>query len=295
MIIRRLKENHILFSWLLLLALAIIWGSSFILIKKGLLAFSAAEVGALRILFAALFSLPIALSFLGRLRKRHLWLLLLIGFLGSFIPAFLFAFAETAISSSLTGILNALTPLFVLILGAAFFRQRITLKSSIGLAIGFAGTLLLILAGNGRIGSVNYYALLVVLATICYGVNTNIIKNFLSEVHPVAITTVSLLFVGPLSLVYLLIFSDFTAKVAAPGIGWPLTAIIILGVLGTGVALILFNKLVQMRSAVFASLVTYLIPLIAVFWGLIDGEILGYQHFIGMGAILGGVYVANRL
>lgn len=293
--IRRLKEDKSLFSFLLLLVLALIWGSSFILIKKGLTVFSAAEVGALRIFSAALFSIPIAVSFLRELRKRQLWLLLFIGFLGSFIPAFLFAFAETAISSSLTGILNALTPLCVLIAGAVFFRQHITIKSSIGLAIGFAGTLLLILSGNGRVGDINYYALLVVLAALCYGFNLNIIKEYLSDVSPMAITSVSLLFVGPLSLIYLLFFSDFTANVVAVGVGWPLIAIILLGVVGTTAALVLFNKLVQMQSAVFASLVTYLIPVVAVFWGLLDGENITLLHFLGMAAILSGVYVANRL
>lgn len=293
--IRRLKEDKSLFSWVLLLVLALIWGSSFILIKKGLTVFSAAEVGALRIFSAALFSIPIAVSFLRELRKRQLWLLLFIGFLGSFIPAFLFAFAETAISSSLTGILNALTPLCVLIAGAVFFRQHITIKSSIGLAIGFAGTLLLILSGNGRVGDINYYALLVVLAALCYGFNLNIIKEYLSDVSPMAITSVSLLFVGPLSLIYLLFFSDFTANVVAVGVGWPLIAIILLGVVGTTAALVLFNKLVQMQSAVFASLVTYLIPVVAVFWGLLDGENITLLHFLGMAAILSGVYVANRL
>lgn len=293
--IRRLKEDKSLFSWVLLLVLALIWGSSFILIKKGLTVFSAAEVGALRIFSAALFSIPIAVSFLRELRKRQLWLLLFIGFLGSFIPAFLFAFAETAISSSLTGILNALTPLCVLIAGAVFFRQHITIKSSIGLAIGFAGTLLLILSGNGRVGDINYYALLVVLAALCYGFNLNIIKEYLSDVSPMAITSVSLLFVGPLSLIYLLFFSDFTANVVEVGVGWPLIAIILLGVVGTTAALVLFNKLVQMQSAVFASLVTYLIPVVAVFWGLLDGENITLLHFLGMAAILSGVYVANRL
>lgn len=293
--IRRLKEDKSLFSWGLLLVLALIWGSSFILIKKGLMVFSAAEVGALRILFAALVSLPIAVPVLRKLSKRHLWLLLFIGFLGSFIPAFLFAFAETAISSSLTGILNALTPLCVLIVGAVFFGRHITMKSSLGLAIGFTGTLLLILSGNGKVGGINYYALLVVLAALCYGFNLNIIKEYLSDVRPVTITSVSLLFVGPLSLIYLLFFSDFTTSVVEAGAGWPLIAIILLGVVGTTAALILFNKLVQMQSAVFASLVTYLIPVVAVFWGLLDGESLTLLHFAGMVAILGGVYVANRL
>lgn len=282
--------------WLILGVLAIVWGSSFILIKRGLTAFSAGEVGALRIVSAALFLMPVALPKLRNLSRRQMIILLIIGFVGSFIPAFLFATAQTSISSSLTGILNALTPLCTLLLGAAFFAKPITSKKGIGLGIGFIGSVILIIGGSGgNIGEINLYGLLVIGATICYGLNLNIIKNYTPEIHPVVITSVSLLFVGPLALGYLFGFTSFTENVQQPSAFWPLIALIALGVIGTALALIMFNKMVQMKTAVFASSVTYIIPIVAVIWGVLDGEALSAYHFIGMAAILGGVYVANRL
>ena len=282
------------FGWFLLAILALIWGSSFILIKKGLLAFSAAEVGALRIVAAAAFLVPVAIPAVYRLTARHFGLLLLIGLVGSLGPAFMFALAQTQLSSSVTGILNAVTPLNVLLIGAAFFHKTITKKEVIGLGIGFLGAVMLTLAGSTGFG-LNYYALLVVLATICYGFNLNIIKNYLGDLKPIVITGVSLLLVGPAAAVYLFGVSEFWAKAATDAAWWPLMAVICLGVLGTAIALILFNQLVQIRTAVFASSVTYLIPIVAIGWGVLDNESLTYQHFVGMGAILGGVYVANRL
>lgn len=292
----RFKVSPQWLPWLILAVLALVWGSSFILIKKGLTAFSAGEVGALRIVSAALFLFPLAAPKVQKLSARQKWILLIIGFVGSFIPAFLFATAQTSISSSLTGILNALTPLCTLLLGAAFFGQAITSKNGLGLGIGFIGSLILILGGTGNsIGEINLYALLVVGATICYGLNLNIIKNYTPELHPVVITSVSLLFVGPLAAGYLFGFTQFAEHVQQPGSLWPLLALVALGVIGTALALILFNKLVQMQTAVFASSVTYIIPIVAVVWGVLDGEALSVYHFLGMAAILCGVYVANRL
>ena len=289
------RRNPSGLAWGLLLVLALVWGSSFILIKKGLTAFSPSEVGALRIVAASLFLVPIALPALRKLTRRHLGLLAFIGLVGSLGPAFLFAFAQTKLSSSVTGILNAVTPLNVLLMGAAFFGRSISRQEIAGLIIGLAGTVVLILAGtHGQLNGISYYALLIVAASVCYGFNTNVIKNYLSDLTPVVITSVSLLLAGPLAFFYLFGLSDFTEKVATGTTGWPLAAIVALGVVGTALALIMFNKLVQLRTAVFASSVTYLVPMVAIVWGVLDGESLSYQHLLGMVAILGGVYVANR-
>ncbi len=282
-------------SWGLLFLLGLVWGSSFILIKRGLTAFSPAEVGALRIASASLFLVPVALPALRTLSRRHLKLLAFIGLFGSLGPAFLFAFAQTQLSSSVTGILNAVTPLNVLLLGAAFFGRRIAQPEIVGLGVGLVGTVILVLAGSsGNLSSINFYSLLIVAATICYGFNTNIIKNYLGDLKPTVITAVSLLLAGPPAIIYLLSASDFVAKVTSGTAGWPLAAIILLGVVGTALALIAFNKLVQIRTAVFASSVTYLVPMVAIAWGVLDGESLSVWHLVGMIAILGGVYVANR-
>ena len=291
----KVRQNSTTLAWGLLLLLGLVWGSSFILIKQGLTAFSAAEVGALRIASASVFLLPVALPVLRRLSRRHLKLLAFIGLFGSLGPAFLFAFAQTQLSSSVTGILNAVTPLNVLLLGAAFFGRSITRPELVGLGAGLVGTVILMLAGSSSsLGGINYYALLIIAATICYGFNTNIIKNYLGDLKPTVITAVSLLLAGPPAVVYLFGASDFTQKVGSGTVGWPLAAIVLLGVLGTALALIMFNKLVQIRTAVFASSVTYLVPMVAIAWGVLDGESLSVWHLVGMGAILGGVYVANR-
>lgn len=283
-------------SWLLLALLALVWGSSFILIKKGLTVYGPGEVGAIRIFSAALFLMPITLHKLKTISRKDKLLLFFSGLLGSFIPAFLFALAQTRLDSSLTGILNALTPLFVLMVGAAFFQQSIKRKESIGLIIGLLGTIVLIVLGNeGSIGKVNFYALFVVGATLCYGINLNIIKKYLAGIKPLMITSISLLLVSPLAGIYLFFMTDFVDKVQyAENAMSALSYLLILGIVGTALALILFNKLVQITSPVFTSFVTYLIPVVAVIWGVLDGEVLVWGHLLGMLSIIGGVYIANR-
>ncbi len=283
-------------AWVLLALLALVWGSSFILIKRGLEVYSAGEVGAIRIFSAALFLVPVTLHKLKSISQKDKILLFFSGLLGSFIPAFLFALAQTRLDSSLTGILNALTPLFVLMVGAAFFQQSIKKKEGIGLIIGLTGTVVLIVLGNdGNIGSFNFYALFVVGATLCYGINLNIIKKYLAGIKPLMITSISLLLVSPLAGIYLFFMTDFIDKVQYVDNAWgALSYLLILGVVGTALALILFNKLVQITSPVFTSFVTYLIPVVAVIWGVLDGEVLVWGHLVGMLSIIGGVYIANR-
>lgn len=283
-------------SWGLLIFLSLIWGSSFILIKKSLLAYSAGEVGALRIATAALFLIPIALQNLAKVPRSQRWYLLCVGFVGSFLPAFFFAIAQTQLASGVTGILNALTPLFVVIMGALFFGLKFTRRNTIGLIISLTGTIALVMAGSGgSLGEINFYAFFVVLATICYGLNLNIIKSYLSNLKPVAITAISLLFVFPIALIYLLAFTGFTHKIQYTEGAWlALLFVSILGVIGTAAALIIFNRLVQLTTPMFASFVTYLIPIVAVIWGVIDGEALDTGHYLGMLAIITGVYIANQ-
>ena len=284
-------------AWGALLLLALIWGSSFILIKRGLTAFSGSEVGALRIVSAGAFLLPVALAALPKLSRQQWGILLVIGLLGSLIPAFLFAWAQTQLSSSATGIINAITPLNVLVVGALFFHQAINRKQLVGLGVGLAGTILLILAGSSGTpeGGISIYALLVVGATLCYGFSSNIIKHFTSDLTPRTITAVSLLLVLPIASVYLFGYSSFIPTLEQEAAWWPFLAIVTLGVVGTALALIIFNKLIQIRTPVFATSVTYLVPMVAILWGFLDGETLTYLHFLGMAAILGGVYIANRL
>lgn len=281
--------------WVLLSILALIWGSSFILIKKGLLVFSAGEVGSIRILTASLFLLPLAIPRLKGLKIRQWKLLLLTGLLGNFFPAFLFAIAQTQLSSSLTGVLNALTPLCVLIIGALFFFQKIQLKAGIGLMVSFIGTAFLVLTGSpGHVGDVNYYVFYVVLATLCYGVNLNLIKHYFKELTAIEITSISLFLVGPIAAVVLFLGTDFVSNISSKEGAWmAFFYVSILGVVGTALALILFNHLVKLTTPVFTSFVTYLIPIVAVIWGVLDGESLFLEHYLGMVAIITGVFIAT--
>ncbi len=289
-----MSDSPKLLAWLLLGVLALIWGSSFILIKIGLTAFSAGEVGALRIAFASLFLLPFSLPRVRQIRRKQWFWLGVVGMFGSLIPSFLFAIAQTRIPSSVAGILNALTPLFTLIIGMVFFTQRSHIRTVTGIIIGFAGCLVLIMSGTEHgPGAINWYALFVVCATVFYGANLNIIKFRIHELTSRTITSISLLIAGPAAITYLLLFTPFTTHVSQPEALNPLMAVAALGIVGTAFALILFNQLVKITSPVFTSSVTYLIPMVAVFWGLLDGERLLPGHFLGLGLIICGVYLST--
>lgn len=290
-----MSGNSKYLAYFYLLLLSLIWGSSFILIKWGLLALTPVQVGAIRIVSASLFLAPIAVFRLKRLTIRKILLLLIIGFVGSLIPAFLFAIAQTEIESALTGVLNALTPLFVIIMGYFFFGRKITGNTVLGILLGFGGTTTLILgSSSGGIQSVNAYALLVVLATIMYGINLNTIKYYLKDIDALTITSVSLFFVGPMAVAVLL-NTDFLIRLEeVNGVMESFLYICALGVFGTAIALILFNNMVKITDPVFASSVTYIIPIVAIVWGVLDGESIFPVQYIGIFLILIGVWIANR-
>ncbi len=292
-------DNETLKNWGMLILLALVWGSSFILIKRGLEVFSPGEVGAYRIVAAASFLLPLSLPRLKNLNKHQIFYLVIVGLVGSFIPAFLFAKAQTQLSSSLTGVLNALTPLAVVMIGALFFGSKITKRNGIGLAIAFIGVFILVVVKEGSgleaFSGINAYALFVILACICYGFNLNIIKYKFVTLKPIQITAISLLMVLPAALIFLLVGTDFSYKVAnVPGALKALGYVTLLGVMGTALALILFNVMVKRVTPVFASSVTYLIPIVAIMWGVLDGEVLLWGHYIGIVAVILGVWYGNR-
>jgi drug/metabolite transporter (DMT)-like permease len=290
------KNQQKSLAWILLIVLTFIWGTSFILIKRSLVAFDAGEVGALRMLTAGIVLLPFAFSSFKKVSRKNWIPLFIIGFLGSFIPAFLFAKAETNLDSSLAGVLNALTPIFVLIVGALFFAQQFTKSQIFGILIGFMGTVFLVFAGaNGSILNINYYAFFVVLATICYGLNANVIKFNVKGLNAITITSISLGMVTPFAFSYIIFFTDVVTQISQENEArTSLVYVSILGVMSTAIAMGLFNKLIQITTPIFTSSVTYLIPIVAVMWGLWDGEMLLFGHFLGMLGILTGVYIANR-
>ena len=280
-------------KWTLLVVLALIWGSSFILIKKGLVGLSPYQLGALRIIFTALFLLIIGFKSLTEI-KQHQWKYIAVTALfGTFLPAFLFAIAETKVNSSICSILNSLTPLNTLLIGIIAFGLAFKRSQFIGVVIGLIGTAILICNGKQE-STENYtYAVLVIIASICYALNVNLIKKYLSDVKPLSITTgnFSVLLIPALIVLF---STNFLEIVSRPATQHSMLFIMILGIVGTGVANILFFKLIQMSSPVFASSVTYLIPIVAFFWGLMDNEMLTTFQFFGAFIILVGVYLANK-
>ena len=281
------------FQLAILMLLAFVWGSSFILMKIGLKSFSPEQAGALRILLASLVLLPISIRQLKNLQKKDMKSLLIAGFIGSFFPAFLFMKAETQINSSLAGMLNSLTPVFTLLIGMLFHKTVFRWVQGLGLLLGLAGATGLILAGDGfHIGTVNGYVFYIVLATCFYAISINQIKAKLSHLSGIQVTSLSFLFIGPVALIFLLT-TDFAPVLSSPE--WPmhLLALAALGIVGTALAMILMNSLVRHSSAVAASSVTYVIPIFAILWGLLDGEKVTLLHLFCMGFILSGVYLIS--
>lgn len=283
-------------AFLLLIVLALIWGTSFILIKQGLKSFAPTEVATLRVSAAFLFSLPIALTRLKGLTFEDYKLLMVSGMLGIFIPAFLFSTAQTRIDSSVAGILNTLSPICTIIVGTLFFGQKFRGNAVVGILIGLVGVVMLILSREGTtVTGINYYSLLIVAACLMYGTNLNWIKFKIKGLSALTITTVSILTIGPLALVYLFAFTDFSSKLETVDGAWAsLGYIVLLGCMSTAVANLIFTELLKISTPLFASSVTYLMPVVALGWGLLVGERLYAGHYIGFAAILGGVYLANR-
>jgi len=277
-----------------LMLLAFIWGSSFILMKTGLKSFGADQAGALRIVMASLALLPISLKQLANLHKKDIPSLLVAGFIGSFFPAFLFMIAETHIDSSLAGMLNSLTPVFTLIVGLLFYHTAFRPRQAVGLFLGLIGAIGLILAGEGfHLGTGNNYTFFIVLATFLYAISMNQIKTRLSHLSGVQITSLSFLFIGPFALAYLL---TTNLDSVTSHQGWPLhlLALATLGMIGTALAQILMNSLIRHSSAVAASSVSYIVPIFAIMWGILNGEKITALRLICMGVILSGVYLISR-
>ncbi len=284
-------------NWVMLIILSFVWGSSFILMKRGLEVFTAPQVGAIRILSAGMFLLPVGYQAFRRINRRNVLPLFFSGFLGSLLPACLFALAETQLSSAVTGIMNALTPIFVLMIGTLFFNLKdFTKRIVFGLCVAFGGTVILLLAdAGGSFFNLNFYAIFVLIATVCYGVNANLVKHFLGGLKPLEITSVSLGMMVPFVGVYLFQVSDFSQRLLLEDQAYAaLGYLLILGFIGTSLALIAFNRLVQQAGPVFASLVTYLIPVFALFWGVMDGEEILTGHYMGMMTIVLGVAITNE-
>ncbi len=283
-------------KWIYLLILSVIWGSSFILIKKSLLGLTPFQLGALRTIFTGIILLLAGFYHLKHVPKSKWKWLLLSGLLGSFLPAFFFAIAETEIDSAVASILNSLVPLNTIILGFAVFKIVSTKRQIIGVIIGFIGTAILILKGSELNPNQNYlYAGFVIASTLMYAANVNIIKRYLQDVKPLAIAAGNYAFIITPALIVLLFSGFFTSeRLNHPDLVKSLGFVVILSVFGTAIAKVVFNKLVQISTPVFASSVTYIMPIIALLWGILDGESFSLIQGLAALLILAGVYLSHK-
>lgn len=291
------------YSFILIL-LALVWGSSFILMKRGMidkqtgdLIFSSTQVGSMRMLFASTALLPMGLRSLKIITSFKIGIsLAVVSLAGSFLPAFLFTYAETGISSGYAGMLNSTVPIFTLIIGAFFFRQKLLKMQVIGVLIGTVGIITLVNGVSVVDTSGTYlHVMAVVLATVCYGLSTNTMRYNLSHLPPLKVTSVAFVFAF-IPAVFCFFYFDTPATIMGNEHAHKaIVYILILALVGTALSLILFNYLISKTSALFASSVTYLIPIVAVIIGLFDGETMSWIQVVAMFIILIGIFTANRM
>jgi drug/metabolite transporter (DMT)-like permease len=284
-----------LLAWTILITLVFVWGTSFILIKKGLEVFSVEQLGALRISLAFLVLLPFTFTRFSGIPRRKWIVLAIVGLIGNGIPAFLFAKAQTGIDSNLAGILNSMTPLFTLVIAVSFFHFKARWFNVMGIFIALAGAIGLISISGGQSFEFNIrYAVYVFVATICYATTVNLIKYFLKELDIISITAFSFFFAGIPLCIFLLSGTGFLQTMHNHEHAWTgFVYILILAVLGTALAMIAFNKVIKLTNPVFASSVTYMIPIVALAWGIIDGEPFEWIYLLWILLILIGVYLVN--
>ena len=283
-------------KWFYLFLLAFTWGSSFILIKKGLLDLSPLQLGSLRTVLSSLFIFSIGFKSLKTI-ETHQWKWIVItGLIGTFFPSFLFAYAETEVDSGVVSVLNSLVPLNTVLIGLAVFKIATSRTQVFGVILGFVGASMLIFNNMELHPDQNYlYAGLVVLATVMYASSVNIIKRYLQEVKPLAIATGNFVAII-VPAIFVLTFSNFftSETFLSNTIYISIGCVIILSLFGTVMAKIVFNSLIQISSPVFASSVAYMMPLVALLWGLLDGEVFGINQGLASLLILLGVYLVNK-
>ena len=283
-------------KWLYLTVLSIVWGSSYILIKWGLVALTPLQLGSLRLLITTIALLLVGYPSLRGLTRYHWKWLAITGYVGTFLPAFLFAFAQQHIESAVAAILNALTPLLTLIFGVLFFKIKVLRKQYFGVAIGLMGSMGLVWGGLSTSGNLNpVYLLLIVMATCCYAINIHFLKIHLVQVGVMAITLGNFIFMAPVALIILLSSDFFSAKTFEhPEIYTSIGYITVLALAGSAFAKYLFNKFVKITTAIFASSVTYTLPIVALFWGISDGETITAFQLFSTVIILFGVYLSHQ-
>ena len=282
-------------NYLMLFFLAAVWGSSFILMTKGLSIFTPFQVASLRLFIAFLSLVPFLFHAFKKVSRKHIFPIFIMAIFGNGVPAFLFAIAlkpDSGLDSSLVGILNSLVPFFTLLFGIYFFKSRPSKVNVSGIFLGLCGAVYLAnKMGEGM--AFHNYMFLVVLATVMYAISINVIKKYLQGIDAISITALAFLIIGPLSAVYIFNTNFLILAKSEKGVE-ALLYIALLAVVGTSLAVVIFNKLISRSSAIFASSVTYLIPIVAIFWGFFDGEIITIDHLLAVTIILSGVYLVNK-
>ena len=282
-------------SWVIYLLLAVVWGSSFKLMKESLPYFRFDMIASFRVLIAGVALSPFALRGWKAFNKSKIKYAVMMGLFGSSIPAFLFPAAQKHIPSGVAGVLNSLTPIFVLLIGILFFKAGYTKTKVMGIITGFAGTIALILFTHSNDGNTQAeYALLIVIGTIMYGLSNQILQRWLQNENPVTITAIAFLLVAPLAAAYLFTTPVISVFKTNPAAWKGFACIATLSLCGTALALPLYNYLAQQTGVLFASTLTFVMPVISLAWGLSDGEPIGLQHIIIMGVILLGVYLVRK-
>jgi len=280
-------------KWVYLITLSIIWGSSYILIKKGLVGLTPLQLGSTRIIMTTVILMIFGWKQLQKIPKNAWKWIILTGFFGTFFPSYLFAFAETVIDSSVAAVLNGMTPLFTLILGLLFFNSSFKWMKIVGVLVGFGGTLVLV--SNEftiRSGLSSWYAFLVVAATLCYSINVNLIKHKLQGVPALAIALGNFIaIVIPAFVVLLFVDFPWAKIISSSEVSSSIGYILILSLFGTALAKVMFNELVSISTAVFSISITYLLPIVAIAWGILDGEQFTLIQWLGCALILLGVYL----
>jgi drug/metabolite transporter (DMT)-like permease len=290
------RSGKIFLKWAIMIALVLIWGTSYILMKRGLESYPSTQVAALRIAISFLFLLPFTFFQLKKIKRKDLKFFAIAGLLGSGIPAFLFTEAQRGIDSQVTGILNSVAPLFTLIVGMIFFRYKAKWYNVLGVFIGLSGAIGLLSAGDSNSFQNNLgFGMYVILATILYATNINIVKRYLKDIDATAITCFAFFFIGVPCLTYLLAGTDFITRTQLVPYAWKnLGYITVLAVIGTALAGIMYNYLIKISSILFVASVTYLIPVIAIMWGIIDGEPFYMDYFLWIALIFIGVFLVNK-
>jgi drug/metabolite transporter (DMT)-like permease len=283
-------------KWFYLILLSFIWGSSYILIKKTLIGLTPLQLGSLRVIFTTLVLLIIGFSSLKRIPKDKWKWIFATGYIGSFFPSFLFAFAQTEIDSGVAAILNSLTPLATLIIGVVFYKFIIDSRQIIGVVIGLIGSFILIYEGSTINPDQNFlFVGFIIVASICYATSVNMLKVHLQDVPATSIALGNFICILPPAIIILFYSGFINIDIAkSPEVQKSLFYIIILSIFGSAFAKILFNKFIQIASPVFASSVTYTLPIVAIMWGILDGESINIKQILATTVILIGVYMANR-